>query len=71
MIDSDAAVKYPNIHVRLVGADSNAFNILGLCRRAARKGGLSETEIETFFDEAKSGDYNHLLATCLKWFDCY
>lgn len=29
--------KYPNITVQLTGHDSNAFMILGLCRRAAKE----------------------------------
>jgi hypothetical protein len=61
--------KYPNIHVQLVGQDGNAFMVLGLCQRAAQKGGLSKAEIDEFMTEAKSGDYNHLLATCMAWFD--
>ncbi|MFO0110329.1 MAG: hypothetical protein ACK52W_07340 [Alphaproteobacteria bacterium] len=43
--------------------------ILGLCQRAANKVGLSKAEIDTFMQEAKSGDYNHLLNTCMEWFD--
>ncbi len=65
------AVKYPDIRVRLVGADGNAFNILGLCKRAAQKSGLAEAEIKAFLDEATAGDYAHLLATCQRWFDCH
>lgn len=64
-------VKYPDISVQLVGKDSNAFNILGLCKRAAKKSGRAEDEIKSFLDEATAGDYNHLLATCQRWFDCY
>lgn len=63
-------VKYPHVHVQLVGANGNAFNILGLCRRAAQRAGIPPEEISAFMDEAKSGDYNHLLVTCMKWFDC-
>lgn len=70
-VDSDTVVKYPDIRVRLVGMDGNAFMVLGLCKRAAQKGGLGEDEIKTFFDEATSGDYNHLLVTCMRWFDCH
>jgi hypothetical protein len=61
--------KYPNVHVQLVGQDGNAFVILGLCQRAAKKAGLPEGEIEAFMDEAQSGDYDHLLQTCIEWFD--
>lgn len=62
-------LKYPDIRVQLVGQDGNAFMVLGLCQRAANKAGLPKTEIDAFMQEAKSGDYNHLLATCMAWFD--
>ena len=62
--------KYPQIRVKLVGEDGNAFAILGHCQRAARKAYLPEDEIKAFIAEAKSGDYNHLLTTCMRWFDC-
>ena len=34
--------EYSNITVQLTGHDSNAFMILGLCRRAAKDAGLSQ-----------------------------
>ena len=61
--------KYPDITVELIGQDSNTFNILGICRRAMKHAGLSETEINEFTKEATNGDYNHLLATCTKYFN--
>ena len=61
--------KYPNITVELVGKDGNAFNTLGIYRRAMKHTGLSETEINEFTKEATSGDYNHLLATCTEYFN--
>jgi hypothetical protein len=61
--------KYPNIPVKLVGQDGNAFSILARCRQAMRQAGLPKAEIDAFFAEAKSGDYNHLLATCVRWFE--
>lgn len=61
--------KYPNVEVQLSGQNGNAFMVLGLCLRAARKAGLSKDEIEAFQAEATSGDYNKLLQTCMKWFD--
>ena len=61
--------KYPDIMVKLIGQDGNAFNILGICRRAMKRANLSESEIEAFTTEATSGDYNHLLATCCEWFN--
>ena len=61
--------KYPDITVQLVGKDGNAFNILGICRRAMKRARLPESEIEAFTQEATSGNYDHLLATCLDWFE--
>lgn len=61
--------KYPDVHVQLTGNDGNAFMVLGLCQRAAKKAGLSEDVISAFMKEAQSGDYNHLLNTCMEWFD--
>lgn len=63
-------VKHPEIHVRLVGEDGNAFAILGRCQNAMRKARLSKEEMNAFTKEATSGNYDHLLATCIDWFDC-
>lgn len=61
--------KHPEITVRLVGEDGNAFAIIGRCRRAMRRAGLDSDEIEAFSAEATSGNYDHLLQTCMVWFD--
>lgn len=58
------------ITVKLTGEDSNAFAILGRCRRAMKLAKCSTDEIEAFMKEATSGDYDHLLQTCMKYFDC-
>jgi hypothetical protein len=62
--------KYPNVHVKLAGEDGNAFYILSRCYQAANKANLDKREIEAFTDEATSGDYDNLLQTCMKWFNC-
>ena len=61
--------KYPDITVQLTGKDGNAFNILGICLRAMRHAGLSQKEQDAFQMEATSSNYDHLLATCLEWFE--
>lgn len=61
--------KYPEITVQLTGQDGNAFNIIGICLRAMRRAKLPQKERDKFQAEATSGDYCHLLATCLQWFD--
>jgi len=60
-------MKYPNISVKLVGTDGNAFAILANMKSALRKHKVSGEDIEAFLEEAMSGDYDHLLQTCMKW----
>ena len=59
--------KYPNITVRLVGNDSNAFAILAAVKKALHNNKVSSDEIKQFYDEATSGDYDNLLQTAMKW----
>lgn len=59
---------YPKVKVKLVGKDGNAFSILARCGEAARKKGVPKEEIDKFYNEAMSGDYDNLLRTCMKWF---
>lgn len=62
-------MKHPDIEVKLIGEDGNAFAILGRCVSVARKSGLSPQEIQEFEKEATSGDYDHLLSTVMRWFN--
>lgn len=63
----DSGVRYPDISVALTGGDGNAFFILGKIRRALKNANVPQSEIDAFFSEATSGDYDHLLRTCMKW----
>ena len=57
-----------NIEVKIIGADSNVFNLLGICRRALQKAKRMDLWGE-FYTEATSGDYNHALATIAEYFE--
>ena len=57
-----------NVKVKMVGEDGNAFACLGRCMQALRRAGKMEM-CDEFHAEATSGDYNHLLATIMDWFD--
>ena len=59
--------KYPDIIVELSGEDGNAFTILGRIGEALKRNGIPQKEREDFYNEATSGDYDHLLQTCMKW----
>jgi hypothetical protein len=61
--------RYPDIRVRLVGEDGNAFAILGRVMRAMRRAGLPPEEVVAFREEAATGDYDDLLAAVMRWVD--
>lgn len=50
------------VNLDLVGIDSNAYSILGAFSRQARREGWTQEEINLVTEEAKTGDYDHLLA---------
>jgi hypothetical protein len=64
--------KYPNIKVKLTGTDGNAFSLMGRCTAAIKESDLAREEVrritDEFRDEAMSGDYDHLVATCANYF---
>lgn len=59
--------KHPEITVQLSGEDGNAFFILGKVQQAMSRAGLPQTKIDEWRDDAMSGDYDHLLQTCMAW----
>lgn len=60
-------VKYPNVKVKLVGNDGNAFAIMGAVKSALKKHGVPDYEIEEYLRDSMSGDYNHLLQVAMTW----
>lgn len=63
-------VLFPAVTVQLSGLDGNAFAIMGRVRSALQKAKVPKDKITKFLEEAKSGDYDHLLQTCMRWVDC-
>lgn len=70
------AVRFPGVTVRLSGENGNGFSIVSRVRSALERhmrDELGEDRYaarcagEAFFDEALSGDYDHLLATVMEW----
>ncbi len=60
-------VKYPNIEVQLSDQDGNAMMIIGRVSKALRRAGVGVDEREAFTVEAKSGNYDHVLQTVMRW----
>jgi len=55
-----------NIKLKLVGTDGNAFALMGKVKQALVKGGHPEL-VSEFMKEAMSGDYDHLIQTCMDY----
>lgn len=61
--------KYPNVKVKLVGSNGNAFAVLGNVMKAMRKAKLTSEQIQEYQTEAMSGNYDHLLQTTMRYVD--
>jgi hypothetical protein len=59
--------KYPQIKVKLVGEDGNAYAILARVRKAMREAGLPNPTITEFIEQATKADYDQLLWTVMEW----
>jgi len=64
-----SGVKYPQVRVQLLGQDGNAMVIMAHVRRAMQRARIPHDEIDAYVKEAKSGDYDHLLAVTMRWVD--
>lgn len=60
-------IKYPEVKVKLVGEDGNAFAIMGRVVRALKSAGVSAEEVAQYQQESMSGDYDNLLRTAMRW----
>lgn len=54
------------IDLDLSNVNGNAFAIMGAFSQQARREGWSRDEISKVFDEAKKGDYDHLLTEIMR-----
>lgn len=62
-----AGPKYPDIHVKLTGQDSNTGNLMGLVSSALKARGVAAAEVRQFRLECLSGDYSNALNTMGRW----
>ena len=57
------------VKLNLVGLDGNAFSLMGAFTKQARREKWTPEEIKIVMDECQAGDYDHLLATLMKYCD--
>ena len=55
------------IEVQLTGEDGNAMSIMSSVGRALMRNGVPKAEVDIFYAEAMSSDYDHLLRTASRW----
>jgi hypothetical protein len=60
-------IKYPEVAVQLVGEDGNAFAIMGRVMAALKAYGVPQSEIDEYYSQSTSGDYDNLLRTAVEW----
>ena len=53
--------------VQLIGEDGNAFAVMGKTVQALRRAGNDQSVIDSYIEQATSGDYNHLLAVTMEF----
>ena len=53
------------VQFNIANSDGNAFALIGGWKRAARREGWSDDEINAVIAEAKSGNYDHLVQTIM------
>ena len=53
----------------LVGVDGNAFSIMSYVRSAMKRAQMTSQDIDAYTKDAKSSDYNHLLAVSCEMID--
>lgn len=57
--------KYPE--VTAIITDGNAFAIMGAVQKALRRAGVPKEELDAYFTESTSGDYENLIAVAESW----
>ena len=56
-----------DVDVQLVGEDGNAFAIMARVTKALRDAGATKEQLDEYYKESTSGDYDHLLRTACAW----
>lgn len=51
------------VSMTLIGVDGNAFSLMGEFQHQAKKQGWTQEEVDQVLEEAKKGDYDHLILT--------
>jgi len=56
-----------DVEVSLVGEDGNAMAIMARVGKVLRHVGATKEQIDQYYKESMSGDYDNLLRVAMKW----
>ena len=61
--------KFPNavVVVELAGPSGNAYAIMGMARKAMKREGATNAQVDQYIKEATSNDYKNLLGVTNRW----
>lgn len=67
-IELNQNANYPEVVVKLVGEDGNAYSIMGRVAKALKRAKISQSEVDRFYAECRaSGSYDGLLVKVMEW----
>ncbi len=55
--------------IKIKDVEGNAFQILSRCQTAAKRADWSQDDLQKFLNEARKGDYQHLLEVTQQYFE--
>ena len=57
---------FPEVEVNLSNCNGNAYALIGAVQKALRRAHAPVEALEEFRTEATSGDYDHVIQTCMR-----
>ena len=57
------------MEIDIRGSQGNATFLMGSAERWAKQLDWDQSAIDAMIEDMQSGDYDHLLATCMRWVD--
>lgn len=69
IVPSEGRPYRPTTSTDLVSTDGNAFMVIGHTQALLRRAGASPDYIAAMRTEAMSGDYDHVITTCMAYLD--
>ena len=68
-VDEEESDSISGLKLQLIGRDGNAYSILGAASKVLK---YKDPEMyDKYYEEATSGDYNHLLQVTMRYFDVF